>query len=103
MPSGPHLDNHLRNSLSTKCLTTHEFLLLQSGQRIAKSCQSQDNSCRDQAACIDYEAEPLGNRHDTVDCCSHVVCGESSDESIELGRGRADPEEERDFDEYEDK
>lgn len=103
MPSGPHLDNHLCNSLSAECLTAHELLLLQSRQRIAKSCQSQNNSCRDQAAGIDYEAEPLNHRHDPVDCCSHVVRGESANKGIELGRGRADPEEKGDLDEYEDK
>ena len=96
------LDDHLCDSLPTKCLATHEFLLLQSGQCIARPRQSQYNGRGNQAARIHYDAEPLSQRHGSVNTSSRVIGGKSADESIKPRRGRADSEKKRYLDEYED-
>jgi len=88
-------DNHLRNALSTECLATDELLLSQSCQSVAYSRQSQEDSCGNQTASIHYDAEKLNHGHHAIDCCSHVVGGESADESVELGRCRTDSKQER--------
>lgn len=94
------LDDHLRDSLSTKSLASHEILLFQSCQSIAAPCESQDGCRSNQTAAVHYNAEPLDERHQPVNRCSHVVGGEAADKGIELGRGRTDAEKERYFNEY---
>ena len=96
------LDDHLCNALSTERLTAHKLLLFQPRQRVARSCEKQHNRCSNQAAGINYDAQPLNQGHDTIDSGAHVVRGEAADEGVELCRCRADSQEERDFDENED-
>lgn len=93
------LHDHLRNSLSTQCLATLELLPFESSQSIEQRCNEQYDGGGDQTGCSGDDAEPLDDGHDGVDAGAHIVGRESADEFIEFRRGRADSEEERDFDE----
>ncbi len=90
MSSMSSLDNHLCDALSTKRLAAHKLLLFQSSECVACSSEGQHNGGCNQAAGINYDAQPLDQGHDTVDAGSHVVCREATDESVEFGRGGAD-------------
>lgn len=72
---------------------------LESGKRVEKRCNEQNDGSRDQARGSYDDTEPLNYAHDGVDGCAHVVGRESADEGIELGRGWADSEKERDLNE----
>lgn len=51
---------------------------------------------------MDEETEPLYYTHDRIDCCSHIVGCDASNERIELRGCRADPEKEWYLDEQKD-
>lgn len=96
------LHDHLRNTLATKRLTSGEFLLLEPSQRVESGRNEQHDSGSDQARRVADQREPLDHAHSRVDSGAHVVCFEAADEAVEGFRGRADAQEERDFDEDED-
>lgn len=88
--------------MSTQRLTTHEPLPLHSRQRITQRSQRQHDRRGNQARRIQDQRQPLHYRHDGVDGGAHVVCFEAADELVELFGGRADAEEEGDFEEEDD-
>lgn len=96
------LDNHLRNTRSSKRLARRETLSLQSSQRIECRRNEQEDGRGDQTADINNKTEPLYDAHDQIDGGAHIVGLESADELIELGRGWAYPEQKGNFDEEED-
>lgn len=94
------LDNHLRNTLSTKRFTSHKALTLHTSQSVESRRNSQHNSGGNQTRCTDDQTQPLHQCHHTVKSCSHVIRCESSHECVEFrGRG-TDSQQERNFDEY---
>jgi len=96
------LHNHLRNALPTKRLAAHKLLMLQARKRIERRSQQQKHSHRNQPTRIYEKREPLREAHDKVYTSAHVVCCEAADEAVKAGRGRADAQEEWDFDEEDD-
>lgn len=97
------LYDHLRNTLSTQRLAALESLALEAGQRIENRRNQQEDGANNQARCLGPDADPLHGAHDKVYGGAHVVGAELADEGIELGGGRTDAEEERYFDENDDK
>lgn len=97
-----HLDDHLSYTLSTQRLTALKRLSLKSRQRIENRRNQQKNRRSDQTRRVSNQAQPLNQAHDSVDRRAHVVRLEASDEGVEGRGGRADAQEEGDFDEDED-
>lgn len=97
------LYDHLSDTLPTQCLATLERLALESSQGIKNGSNQEEDSCDNQASCLGPDADPLYSAHDEVDGGAHVVGAEFADEGVELRGGRADAEEERDFDEDDNK
>ena len=98
----PSSNDHLRNALPAQRLTRRKLLLLQPRERIKRRGDQQYDRGRDQARRVPDDGEELDDAHDEVDGGAHVVCLEASDEGVEVLRGRADAQQERDFDEDED-
>lgn len=94
-----NLYNHLRNPLPSKRLTVHERLSPHPGQQVEHRGHQQEHRSRDETGRRGNQTQPLDQRHDTIDCCAHVVRLEAADEGIEPSGGRADAEKERDLDE----
>lgn len=96
----PHcLYDHLRDTLSAERLAALECLALESGKRIEDGCEHQHHSRCDQAARPLRNARPLYDAHAKVESGAEIVGLEFPDKSIELGRRRADAEEQRHFEE----
>ena len=76
--------------MTSQCLASDKVLVLEACQRIARPRQQQHNPSSDQAAGLIRRAHKLHDSHDSIYGRPHVVGGESSNEGIELGRGRAD-------------
>jgi hypothetical protein len=96
-------NNHLRYTLSSKCLAVHECLSLDTRQQIQHSRDKKHNCGREEGGGVTcYQREPLHNRHDTVHRSARVVGLKTADEVVEFGRGRTDSQEQRDFDEEDD-
>jgi len=93
-----HLNNHLRNTLSTKRLTTNETLTFNTSQRVERSRNRQKHSRSNQTRCAKNQAQPLNEPHDAIKPGSHVIRREAFHEGIEFGGGRADSEQKRNFD-----
>ena len=104
LPSSIHLsssisNNHLRNTLPTQRLTRRKLLLLQPRERLESRSNKQHNRSRNKTRRVADQREELDDAHGEVDGGAHVVCLEAADESVEVLGGRADAEEEGDFDE----
>lgn len=88
--------------MAAQSLTRRELLLLQASKRIeCRGNQQHDSGC-DQTCRVADEREPLDYAHCGVDGGAHVVGFEAADEGVEFLGGRADAQEEGDFDEDED-
>lgn len=99
----PHaLNNHLRDTLAAQSLTRRKLLLFQTSKRIECRGNQQHNSGCDQTCRVADERKPLDYAHCGVDGGAHVVGFEAADEGVEFLGGRADAQEEGDFDEDED-
>jgi hypothetical protein len=94
--------DHLRNTLSTKCLATLKLLPLETSERVKDRRNHQEDGRDNQARGLGPYADPLYDAHHGVDGSAHVVRTKFTDEGVEFRRGRADTEEQRDFDEYDD-
>jgi hypothetical protein len=97
------LYDHLRNTLSTKRLTALELLTLEPSERIEDGRDHQKDGRDNQARSHGPDADPLYDAHHGVDGGAHVVGAEFTDEGVELRGGRADAEEQRDLNEYDEK
>jgi hypothetical protein len=93
------LDNHLRDTLSTKGLAANESLASDSGEEIADGSEGKEDSRGDETGRVDKDAEELYERQNSVGSCPEVVGRDHADVGIELARSRADSEEQRYFDE----
>ena len=89
------LDDHLRNSLSTQRLAAYKSLALDTSKRIEYGGDQQENGRSDQTGGHCGKAGPLDGAHAKVDESAHIVGLEFANESVKLGRRRADSEEER--------
>jgi hypothetical protein len=96
-------DDHLRNTLSTQRLAALECLTLQASQGVENRSNHKDHGSSDQAGRLGPDADPLYGAHNKVYGGAHIVGAEFADERVELGRRWADAEEERYFDEDDDK
>lgn len=95
----PALNNHLCDALSAQGLAADKGLTLDTGQEVADGRQEQEHSGRDQARLRADTADELDDGHDAIGGGAHVVGGDLANEVVELSRGRADAQQERDFDE----
>ena len=91
--------NHLRNSLPTQRLAVHKCLPSHTSQQVAPRSDEQKYRSSDQTRGSRNQAEPLDERHYSVDRSAHVVGLEATDEAIEVCGCWADSEEEWDLDE----
>jgi hypothetical protein len=96
------LHNHLRHTLATQRLATHEVLVLQSGESVEKGGESEENRGGNQTAGTRGQASPLDGAHGPVHGGAHIVARDFPDEAVELGARRANAEQERDLDEQDD-
>ena len=69
----PCLYDHLRNTLSSKCLTALELLTLEASKRVEDGGKQQENRRDNQARGVGPDADPLHSAHDEVDGGAHVV------------------------------
>lgn len=93
------LYNHLRDTCSTQCLASHKRLALERRQSVADTRErKEDAGDKEGRGAIDAGQED-DDGHDAVSGGARVVGRDLADEVVEGGRGRADAEEERDFDE----
>lgn len=100
MPASGPLDNHLRDTVATEGLATHERLALDTRQRIAdRSEQQEDGRCQERRWRGPDTAQELDDGHDEIGGGAHVVGRDLANEGVELARGRADAQEEGNFDE----
>ena len=75
----------------------------QAGQQVKDGREQQEDGGGDQAGGRRQDqAEPLHQAHDAVHGGAHVVGAEAAHELVELGRGRADAQQEGDLEEDED-
>lgn len=102
LSGGDTLDNHLSDTVATQGLASNESLTLDASQCVEECCDKQNDGSDDKTGCFDGKRDPLDDAHGKVDCGAHVVGLESADECIKRGRGRADAQEERDFDKEDD-
>lgn len=93
------LYNHLRNTRAAQGLASDEGLALDTGKGIARGREGEDDGGGNQGAGGNDDAEPLDDRHAGVGGGAHVVGRDLADRGVEGGRGRADSEQERYFDE----
>ena len=97
-----HLDDHLGDTLTAEGLGADKVLALGGGEGVADGGQRQEDGGGDQRAATAEDAEVLDDGHDGVGGGAHPVGGDAADEAIELGRGRADAEQEGDLNEEDD-
>lgn len=96
------LYDHLCHTLATEGLAALELLALDACERIEYRGEQEEDGGNDQASSLWPDADPLYGAHDEVYGGAHVVGAELADEGVELGRRRADAEEERYLDEDDD-
>lgn len=92
-------DNHLRHTLPAQRLAGGEALALESSQSVADGGNGQDDAGRDERGHLEHGRDKLDDGEDGVDGGAHVVGLEPADEGVELGRGRAYPQQQRYLDE----
>lgn len=88
--------------MATQRLASLERLALETSERIEEGGNKEHDSGRNQTGSIYRNANKLNNTHDSIDSGAHVIGLEFADEGVEFGRGWADAEEERDFNEDDD-
>lgn len=88
--------------MPAECLAVDKRLPSNTRQRVERRRNQQQHGARDQRRRRREQAEPLHNGHDEVHGGAEVVGLEAADEGVEVGGGRADSEEQRDFDEEDD-
>lgn len=93
------LYNHLRNPRATKRLAAHKVLALERRQAVAETGKRQKDTRDDERSGAINVGQENDRSHDAVGGGAHVVCRDLADGLVERGRGRADAQEERDFDE----
>jgi hypothetical protein len=89
-----HLNDHLRNTLTTEGLAADKLLALQTGQRVEDSSDGEHNGGGDQTRGTGDETSPLDTTHDGIHSGAHPVGCEAADEGIELGGCRANAKQE---------
>ncbi|KAB8338737.1 hypothetical protein FH972_021682 [Carpinus fangiana] len=96
-------DDHLRHSLTPKRLAANEALSPDTCERVEER-RNEQNNCRGEQAgrTSGDQCQPLHNAHNQVDGGAHVVGLKAADEGVELGRSRADAQQQRDLDEEDD-
>lgn len=97
------LDDHLRDALSTQRLAALECLALETSKRVEDGREEQDHGSSDQAGDSRGNASPLYCAHGGVESGAQKVGLELANESVEFGRRRTDPEEQRYFEEKDDR
>lgn len=97
------LDNHLSNALATERLASDKGLSLDAGEKITEGGEQEEDAGGDQGTPSKCGADELDDGHDKVCRGAEVVCGNLADKLVKLARRRADAEEERDFDEEDEK
>ncbi|KAL3962548.1 hypothetical protein ACCO45_004071 [Purpureocillium lilacinum] len=97
--SKPRLDNHLRDTLAAERLAADKGLALDAGQQVADGGEREEDTRGDEGAAAEGDADEHDGAHDAVGGRAHVVGRDLADELVKLGRGRADAEEQRHFDE----
>ena len=101
--AAPISNNHLRHTLAAQRLAPDKVLALDGGRQVAQRRDGQENGRGDQARGHGDDGQPLHRTHDGVRAGAHVVCRDAADGGVKARRGRADAEEQRDFDEEDDK
>lgn len=96
------LNNHLGDALATEGLGVDEVLATNASKEVAETGEGEEDTGGDQRRNGDEGAEELHDGHDNVGTSAHVVGGDLANEPVELGRGRADAEKQRDFNEEDD-
>ena len=76
--------------------------MLQSSQNVEGGREERDDGESNQAAGVVGDANPLDDRHDSIDCRPHVVGRHAPDQRIEFGRRRTYAQEKGYLDEDED-
>lgn len=71
----------------------------ESGEEVADGSQGEENCCCNQAADGNDDAKVLNDGHDNVGSGTEVVGRNLADKRVKLARGRANAQEERNFDE----
>lgn len=93
------LYNHLRDTRSTQRLASYKRLALERRQSVADTRERQEDAGDKKGRGAIDAGQEDNDGHDAVSGGAHVVGRDLADEVIEGGRGRANTEEERDFDE----
>lgn len=93
------LYNHLGDTVTAQGLAANECLSLDACKAVADRRKKQENSRGDERRAPVDTAHELDDGHDKIGGGTHVVCRNSADEGVELAGGRADAQQERDFDE----
>lgn len=94
------LYNHLGDTMTTQCLTADKRLALDTRKGIADGRQQQEHGRCDQLRGRGRNAaHELDDGHDKVGGSARIVGRDSADKGVELAGGRADAQEEGDFDE----
>ena len=96
--TGP-LHNHLRDTLAAERLAADKGLALDGGEQIADGGKGEEDARSDQTRVGPNGAEELQDGHDAVGGGAKIVGRDGADGGIELARGRANAEQQRDLDE----
>lgn len=83
-------DNHLCNTSPAECFAANEVLAFDPSERVANGRKQEENTGGNQARGTAQVAQELDDRHGTIGCRSHVVCGNFADKVVELARCRTD-------------
>lgn len=81
-PSTIRLNNHLSDTLPTKCLASGELVALDSSQKIEDGCNEQKDGRGNQTRGVSDQTEPLDQTHDGVNGSARVICREAADEVV---------------------
>jgi hypothetical protein len=101
-PGNRRLHDHLGNALAAERLGADEILALDGSQEVADASEREEHASRDQARAAEDDAEELHDGKDGIGGGAHVVGRDPADGGVELGRGRADAQQEGNFDEDDD-
>jgi hypothetical protein len=93
------LYNHLSDTSTAERLAADKGLSAKTGKEVADGSQGEENCCCDQAADSNDDAKVLNDGHDNVGSGAEVVGRNLAYKGIKLARGRADAQEEWNFDE----
>lgn len=96
------LNDHLGDTSASKSLAPNESLLLDRGEQVAYSCESENHGGGDQASSGNSNTEPLDQSHNAIGSGASVVCRNLANRGIESRRGRADSQQQWDLDEEDD-